>query len=72
MAVLRVEDQQRAEAVAMVLPVEWPAAEAVDCIQLFSTSVIARSRPPLIERRPFHSTNDITHDVIAMPKAQPS
>src|SRR5262245_38524115 len=59
-------------AVAIVAPVEYPAADAVDCMQLFSRIDILDSRPPVNVRSAFQITKDITHDVMATPNDQPT
>src|SRR5258708_4404689 len=59
-------------AVPTVLPVEYPAAEGVDCMQLFSRIDIGFNLPPESARNVFQITNDNTQAVIATPKSQPS
>ena len=60
-----------ANALPTVPPVEYPAADAVLCMQLFSSRLIWLNRPALNARSRFQSTNDITQAVMATPKAQP-
>src|SRR4051812_3203996 len=50
--------------VAMVDPVEYPAADAVDAMQAFSRIVIWLMLLPEQNRTKFHITNDRTHAVI--------
>src|SRR5262245_19257413 len=57
--------------VEFVEPVEAPAADAVDCMQLFSRIDIGVRAPPVIPRSAFQITYDSTHDVIATPNDQP-
>ena len=58
-------------AVAMVAPVEYPAAEAVLCMQLFSSTDMFET-PRSTVRTEFQITNDSTHEVIATPNDQPT
>ena len=53
-------------------PVEYPAAVAVDCMQLFSRMDMLLTRPPNRVRTVFQITNDITHEVIATPNDHPT
>ena len=58
--------------VPTVVPVEAPAAEAVDCMQLFSSIDIGARRPALSACNPFQMTNESTYEVIATPNDQPT
>ena len=60
-----------AKALPTVPPVEYPAAEAVLCMQLFSSKLIWERRPPESVRAVFQATKEITQAVMATPKAQP-
>ena len=56
----------------MVEPVEYPAAEAVDCMQLFSSTDMFDKRRPDSARIAFQMTNESTHEVIATPNDHPT
>ena len=51
-----VTSMRAATAEPRVPPVEYPAAEAVDCMQLFSSNDIWLSRLPERKRSPFQTT----------------
>ncbi len=56
----------------MVPPVEYPALEAVDCMQLFSSIVISSLKNfGKIAIKVFHIVYDNMHEVIATPSPHP-
>src|SRR5438270_679429 len=58
-------------AVPSVAPVEYPAPEAVDCMQLFSRTESCCNRFPVIARKAFHVMYESTHAVMVTGNDQP-
>ena len=58
-------------AVPMVAPVEEPAAVAVDCMQLFSSTLMREIFPPSSRQMVFQTTKEMTQAVMDTPKLQP-